>query len=126
MQRVLQGLGRVVERSDQPGWAVIFPDLEHEVATLFLRDLAACDCTRLTIRSYAYDLLRWFRFLEARGVSWETAERSHVRELVELLREAPNPQRLRRSPTAPALGSVNATTGKPNPRPAEPLGELRY
>jgi integrase/recombinase XerC len=64
------------------------------VATLFLRDVAECDCSRLTIRSYAYDLLRWFRFLDARGVSWEKAERADVRELVELLREAPNPQRL--------------------------------
>jgi integrase/recombinase XerC len=117
MQLVLQGLGKVIERSDQPGWAVVFPDLEHEVATLFLRDMAACDCARLTIRSYAYDLLRWFRFLEARGLSWERAERAEVRDLVELLREAPNPQRLRRSPTAPPLGSVNAITGKPNPRP---------
>ncbi len=53
MRWVLQGVGKVVERSDQPGWVVVFPDLEHEVATLFLREMAACDCARLTIRSYA-------------------------------------------------------------------------
>ena len=34
-----------------------------ELRREWLRDLAACDCSALTLRSYAYDLLRWLRFL---------------------------------------------------------------
>lgn len=45
------------------------------------------------------------------------AGREQVRDFVEYLREAPNPQQLRRAPGAPALGSVNKVTGKPYARP---------
>ncbi len=80
---------------------------------MWLRDLSACDVSPLTLRSYAFDLLRWLRFLHMLRVEWQRAERGHVRELVEYLRQAPNPQRLRRSSEAPAAGSVNTLTGKP-------------
>ena len=55
------------------------------------------DVSPATLRSYAYALLRWFRFLHERLVSWDRAER-----FVEHLRVAPNPQRLRRRPDGPA------------------------
>ena len=63
-------------------------------------------------RSYAFDLLRWFRFLHDRLIGWERAERVDVRAFIEHLRETPNPQRLRRRPDGPPPGSVNALTGK--------------
>jgi len=94
-------------------WRVLFPEYEHEAASCYLRELAASDCSPGTLRSYAFALLRWFRFLHRRMTSWERAERLDVREFVEWLRETPNPQRLRRRPDAPAAGSVNPTTGKP-------------
>jgi site-specific recombinase XerD len=96
---------------------VVFPDAVHGPCREWLRDLAACDCSALTLRSYAYDLLRWLRFLHVIGTSWKRATREHVRDFVEYLRQAPNPQNLRRSPDAPALGSVNKVTGKPYPKP---------
>jgi hypothetical protein len=37
----------------------------------YLTELAASDCSPLTIRSYAFDLLDWFRFLASVGVGWE-------------------------------------------------------
>jgi integrase len=92
---------------------VVFPDVEHEASCGFLRELAASDCSPATLRSYAFDLLRGLRFLDDRSVDWRRAERVDVRELVEVLRETPNPQRLRRRAGAPAPGSVNASTGKP-------------
>jgi len=94
-------------------WRVVMPDGEHAAASSFLRELAASDCSPSTLRSYAFDLLRWFRFLDGCFVGWERAERSDVREFVEFLRQAPNPQRLRRRPESAAPGSVNMATGKP-------------
>ncbi|MEU1204846.1 tyrosine-type recombinase/integrase [Nocardia sp. NPDC005825] len=111
----LPTVGRIEPISDVPGWLVRFPDRPHEAAELWLRDLWTCDLSSASLRSYAFDLLRWLRFLHALGVPWQRAERWHVRELVEYLRVAPNPQRVRRSPSAPPLGSVNLVTGKPYP-----------
>lgn len=88
------------------------PRVEHAAASGYLRDLAASDCSPATLRSYAYDLLRWFRFLHGRWTPWERAERTDVREFVEWLRETPVQQRLLRRPDAPAPGSVNPVTGK--------------
>jgi hypothetical protein len=34
----------------------------------YLAELLAADCSPLTLRSYAFDLLDWFRFLAAAGV----------------------------------------------------------
>jgi site-specific recombinase XerD len=99
-------------------WRVVFPDVEHEAACGFLRELAAWDCSPATLRSYAFDLLRWLRFLDERAVDWRWAERVDVRELVEVLRETPNPQRSRRRPGAPGPGSVNPVTGKPELGPS--------
>ena len=82
------------------------------VVSQFLRDLAAGDMPSSSCRSYAFDLLRWWRFLAAVGVVWDQARREDVRDLVLWLRQAENPQRVRRSAGAPVPGSVNARTGK--------------
>jgi len=39
----------------------------------FLRELLAASRAPLTLRSYALDLLRWWRFLAAVDVRWEQA-----------------------------------------------------
>ena len=105
-------LGRVVEFEQGVPWRVVFPDIEHAGASGYLRELAVSDCSPATLRSYAYDLLRWFRFLHDRWTAWERAERADVREFVELLREAQVPQRLNRRRDASPPGSVNPVTGK--------------
>jgi site-specific recombinase XerD len=107
--------GRVVEFEQGLRWRVFFPEQEHLAAAGFLRDLAASDCSPGTLRSYAYDLLRWFRFLHNRWTSCERADRNDVREFVELLRETPVPQRLNRRAAAPPPGTVNPITGKSVP-----------
>ena len=78
----------------------------------FLRDLVANDCSPLTVRSYAHDLLRWFRFLRASRAEWDRASRDHTRDFVLWMRESPNPQRERLRPEAPPAGSLNPRTGK--------------
>jgi integrase len=113
--RALPQVGAVVPASEPPWWLVRFPAVVHEPSRAWLRDLAACDVSRGTLRSYGYDLLRWLRFLHVSGVAWERAERVHVRALVEFLREAPNPLRAGRSADAPGLGSLNPVTGKAYP-----------
>lgn len=81
-----------------------------EPVTLFLRDLALSDMGRLTCRSYAFDLLRWFRFLWALDVSWESASSGEVAVMVGWMKTARNPQRATRS--GKGRGAVNLTTGK--------------
>ena len=75
--------------------------------SLFLRDLALSDMSPLTIRSYANDLLRWWRFLQLLGVGWDHAGRTEVEVLVGWMRSAVNPQR-----RGNGAGSVNPRTGK--------------
>src|SRR5437870_6307116 len=48
----------------------------------YLLELLASDCSPLTIKSYAFDLLGWFRFLVNVGVSWDQADRLHLRDWV--------------------------------------------
>jgi integrase len=84
---------------------------EVEPVSRYLRDRLLGDVSPLTCRSYAYDLLRWFRLLRAVDVGWEQATEAEVELLVGWLRSAPNPQRERKK-GYPA-GSVNPITGKP-------------
>lgn len=87
-------------------------DDEIKPVTAYLRDLALNDCSTLTIRSYGYGLLRWFRLLWLLGVPWEKATESETAILVGWLRAAGNPQRLRQVGGASVPGSVNLRTGK--------------
>lgn len=85
---LLPAVGRVEEQGSSPRWLVVFPDEVHEPSREWFRDLAASDCSSLTLRSYGYDLLRWFRFLHVVGIARNMARREQVRGLVEYLREA--------------------------------------
>jgi integrase len=49
-------------------------------AAAYLRDLQACGRPAATQRSYAMDLLRWFRFLRAVDVGWDQATRVEARD----------------------------------------------
>jgi integrase/recombinase XerC len=80
----------------------------------FLRHLLASGNSPASCRSYAYDLLRWLRFLDAVGVRWDRAQRGEVRDFVLWLRLAHNPARDRWRPGAPGPGEVNSRTGKPS------------
>jgi integrase len=84
--------------------------------TAYLSDVMLNDSSPATCRSYAYDLLRWYRVLWLLGVDWRGAHEADVAAMVGWLRVAENPQRRRRA-GAPPAGSVNLRTGKPFARP---------
>ncbi|HET6354859.1 tyrosine-type recombinase/integrase [Streptomyces sp.] len=111
---VLPRVGSVVQlKTQHPAYAVLDPaGSPVESVTPYLRDLALNDNSPATSRSYANDLLRWFRFLWFLNVTWDKATEGEVAVIVGWLRTAPNPQRRRTRRDAPQPGSVNPRTGK--------------
>lgn len=80
---------------------------------LFLRDTYARRPNYNTVRTYAYAILDWYRFLTVQNLTNCHVRRSNVTDYVLHLREKVNPQRNRRTKEAPVAGSINAVTGKP-------------
>ena len=92
--------------------------------TGFLRNLQAAGRSEATQRSYATDLLRWFRFTWAAGFEWDQATRAEARDFCRWLQLSGKPERdhWRTGRPAgpgsgPAPGTVNAVTGKASPGP---------
>ena len=115
---VVPRVGAVEVGSD--AWApvrLIDGDGEPVVAVMaFLQELQAAGRSAATQRSYAMDLLRWFRFGWAIEVGWNQATRVEAREFCRWLA-------VRDKPTRAASGVSrrrvvpNAVTGKPGPGP---------
>ncbi|MEV7976552.1 hypothetical protein [Streptomyces sp. NPDC086519] len=102
---------------DLPFVVVDADGCEVEPVSAYLRDLMLGDVSPLTCRSYGFGLLRWYRLLHYLQISWDKATEAEVAALVGRLREARNPQRLRKRDSAsPPAGSVNLKTGKPSLR----------
>ena len=83
---------------------------EVEPVCRFLRDIALSGRSPLTVRSYAMDLLRWWRLLQMLGISWDQVNTDEVAMLVGWFRSAENPQRRRSALVTP----VNTKTGRPH------------
>jgi integrase/recombinase XerD len=64
------------------------------------------------VYSYAYALLRWWRWLQAVGVAWDKATPAEVRDLVLWLKQAAKPRRSPRTASAATAGTVNPITRK--------------
>jgi hypothetical protein len=112
-------VGSVVERAVPylPYVVVDAEGCEVEPVSVYLRDLMLGDVSSLTCRSYGFGLLRWHRLLWFLQTSWDKATEAEVAVLVGWLREARNPQRIRRREgSSPPPGSVNLKTGKPSLR----------
>ena len=90
-QLVVARVGSLQETADH--WEpcrVVAPDGTTVVAVAaFLADLQAAGRSAATLRSYALDLLRWFRFLWALGLSWEGAGRVEARDFSRWLQLRP-------------------------------------
>jgi integrase len=91
----------------------------------YLRELQACGRPATTQRSYAMDLLRYFRFLWAVGVPWNEATRAEARDFCTWAQLVDKPAPFRRGPgregplavgrpgrTSSGQGAPNALTGK--------------
>jgi integrase len=115
---VVPAAGAVEVGSDP--WApvrLIDSDGEPVVAVMaFLRELQASGRSAATQRSYAMDLLRWFRFGWAIDVGWDQATRVEARDFCRWLA-------VRDKPTRAGSGAArrrvvpNVVTGKPGPGP---------
>ncbi|MGH3121395.1 MAG: site-specific integrase, partial [Streptosporangiaceae bacterium] len=109
-------VGRVAETLDPLRPFVLLDESGAEVpaAAEFLHHMLADDASPASLRSYAYELLAWFRFLDAIDVGWNVAGRAEARDFALWLKTAKKPARPRR-PDAPVPGSVNPLTGKAAP-----------
>jgi integrase/recombinase XerD len=111
----------------QVPYALVGPDGEPvEPVQDYLTELLAADCSPLTLRSYAFDLLDWFRFLAASGGGWQHATRAHVRDWVLGLRSRPNPQRTGGERDRAAPGGGNLRTGKAPRRDSYAAATINY
>ena len=94
-------------------WLVADPDGNPvEPVRQFLRDFVARGNRVGSVRSYAYDLLRWWRWLAAVGVGWDQATSAEVRDFVLWLAHAAKPRNWPRTASAATAGTVNAVTRK--------------
>lgn len=109
----LPAVGGVRQRSDGvPRFIVEVDGQQVEPIGAYLSELALADGSPLTSKSYAYDLLRWWRLLTLVDVAWDHATRAEVELLVGWMRSASNPQRRRTATDGVGRGSVNLRTGK--------------
>ncbi len=110
------GVGRVEETGDalRPFRLIDGEGAEVAAVTEFLHHMLADDASPASLRSYAYELLAWFRFLRAVDVPWDRAGRAEARDFALRLKMVKKPAR-RRRPDAPRPGSVNPVTGKASP-----------
>jgi integrase len=107
----LVGLPRLgkVRATDSPVLPFVVVDESGrgvQPVSAYLQDLVLSDRSAATCRSYAVDLLRWWRLLGVVDVGWERASGGDVAVLVGWMRSAVNPQR------RGSAGGVNVKTGK--------------
>ncbi|MGW2465009.1 site-specific integrase [Streptomyces sp. NPDC001761] len=81
----------------------------------FLRDFVARGHSAGSVRSYAFDLHRWWRFLHAIDVSWDKATSAEVRDFVLWMRQAKKQRRAPRTKSVATAGQVNPITRKQYP-----------
>jgi hypothetical protein len=81
----------------------------------FLQDLQAAGRSTATQRSYAMDLLRWFRFCWAIDVPWNQATRVEARDFCRWLSFREKASRATNSGAKVVRGQPNAVTGRAGP-----------
>lgn len=105
--------GRVVAVDGVVPFAVVDPDgCPVDPIQRFLRDFVARDRSAGSVRSYAFDLHRWWRFLVAVEVSWDQATSAEVRDFVLWLGQADKQRRHPRTRSRTTTGQVNPITRK--------------
>jgi len=105
--------GRVVPGGGVVAWLVVDPSGEPVAPVRqFLVDFVARGNRPGSVRSYAYDLLRWWRWLQAVDIGWSRATSAEVRDFVLWLGQASKPRRATRTASALTAGTVNPVTRK--------------
>jgi integrase/recombinase XerD len=105
--------GRVVAADGIVPWVVIDPAADP-VAPIreFLRDFVAQGNRPTSVRSYAYDLLRWWRWLQVVEVDWDKVTSAEVRDYVLWLGQTMKPRNSFRTSSVLTAGTVNPITRK--------------
>jgi integrase len=105
-------VGRLVETgSDEEPYRLVGGDgAPVQAVSVWLADLQASGRSVATLRSYAMDLLRWFRFLWALEVPWDRATRAEARDFSRWLQLGGQPKRPHwRHPEGPVPSGPAAT-----------------
>ena len=105
--------GRVTSAAGVVPWLVVAAD-GHPVEPIarFLRDFAAQGNRPASVRSYAYDLLRWWRWLQVVEVAWDRATAREVADFVLWLGQAAKRRDSPRTVSAATVGTINPITRK--------------
>lgn len=92
---VVPQAGQLVETGDEcdPYRLVDGDGVAVGAVAEYFRDLQAAGRSTATLRSYGLDLLRWFRFLWAVGISWSRATRIEARDFCRWMLVAGKPPR---------------------------------
>lgn len=103
----------MVESDGVVPWVVVGADGQVvEPIEIFLREFVARGNRRLSVRSYAYDLLRWWRWLLLTNVHWDEVTSADVREYVLWLQQAIKVRGAARTGSARTAGTINPITRK--------------
>ncbi len=110
---VLRDWGRVGPAAE-PVPFTVYDDTGEPVKPIhrYLRDFVARGNSAGSVRSYAYTLLRWWRFLMAVDVPWDRATSTETKDLVLWLQHTEKPVAKRRKASASTAGTVNPVTRK--------------
>lgn len=110
---LLPGWGRVASCTGATRWCVMSAD-DVPIAPIqsYLEDLVARDFSDGTVRSYAYALLRWWRWLRLHQCEWNQANPTLLCNFVLWLMTAQKPQASARTLSKDTAGSINSVTGK--------------
>ena len=109
----LERWGKVAAVAGSVPWLVVDPaGTPVEAIFRFLRDFVARGNRPGSVRSYAYALHRWWRFLETVGVEWDKATSAEARDLVLWMLHTSKQRRARRTKSLAVAGGVNPITKK--------------
>jgi integrase len=105
--------GRVETADGVVPWLVVDPLGEPVVPIRrFLTDFVARGNPASSVRSYAYDLLRWWRWLQAIAEQWDQVTSAEVKDFVLWLMQATKPRNSPRTASSGTAGMVNPITRK--------------
>ncbi|WP_262391727.1 site-specific integrase [Nocardiopsis sp. CNR-923] len=92
----------------------------------YLRDFVAQGRSAGSVRSYAYDLLRWWRWLQVVDVEWDKVTSAEVREFVLWLQRSTKSRRTPRTSSASTVGTINPITRKQYPGDQYAVRTIRH
>ncbi len=112
-QIVLPRWGRVVAVDEAVPWRVL-DDAGDPVGPIeiYLADFIARGNAAASVRSYAYGLLRWWRWLKVVETDWDKATSAEVKDFVLWFSGATKRRRAARTASAATAGTVNPITRK--------------